>query len=227
MVRIVKEHAVRRDEILDEGQRLVYTKGYEQMTIQDILDDLQIAKGTFYHYFGSKQALLEAIIERMLDEVKQVLIPIVEAADMPALEKLQHFFTALGRWKTTQKAFLLALLRVWFTDDNVLVRQKVHATGGKRFTPLLTQIIQQGIEEGIFKSAHPEYVGQVILSISDGLNETLAELLLSSETDHGKLVGIESAIAAYSDAMERVLGAPSGSLVLADNATLREWVFSA
>ena len=51
MARTVKAHAVRRNEILDVAQRLIYTKGYEQMTIQDILDGLQISKGAFYHYF--------------------------------------------------------------------------------------------------------------------------------------------------------------------------------
>ena len=65
MPRIVKEHAVRRNEILDLAQQLVYTKGYEQMTIQDILDGLQISKGAFYHYFDSKHAVLEAVVERM------------------------------------------------------------------------------------------------------------------------------------------------------------------
>ena len=65
MARIVKEPAVRRNEILDAAQRLVYRKGYEQMTIQDILDDLHLSKGAFYHYFDSKQSLLEALIERM------------------------------------------------------------------------------------------------------------------------------------------------------------------
>src|SRR5262245_58568880 len=55
MARVVKEHAVRRGEILDVAQRLVYTSGYEQMTIQDMLDELQISKGAFYHYFSSKQ----------------------------------------------------------------------------------------------------------------------------------------------------------------------------
>ena len=54
-----KEYAVKRNEILDVAQRFVYTRGYEQMSIQDILDELHISKGAFYHYFDSKQALLE------------------------------------------------------------------------------------------------------------------------------------------------------------------------
>ena len=67
MARILKEeeYTVKRNEILDVAQRLIYTKGYEQMTIQDMLDDLQISKGAFYHYFDSKQAVLEALVERI------------------------------------------------------------------------------------------------------------------------------------------------------------------
>lgn len=64
MPRVVKEedYAARRNEILDVARRLVYTKGYEQMSIQDILDALKISKGAFYHYFDS-----ETIIIRWVD----------------------------------------------------------------------------------------------------------------------------------------------------------------
>lgn len=88
MARIVKEqeYAARRNAILDVAQRLVYTKGYEQMAIQDILDELEISKGAFFHYFNSKQMLLEAIIERMRDEVAQIITPIVHDPHLPALE---------------------------------------------------------------------------------------------------------------------------------------------
>ena len=54
MVRTIKEPSERRNDILDAARRLIYTKGYEQMTIQDILDELGISKGAFYHYFDSK-----------------------------------------------------------------------------------------------------------------------------------------------------------------------------
>src|SRR5438270_3185053 len=99
MPRIVKEeeYAGKRNAILDVAQRLVYSKGYEQMTIQDMLDQLQISKGAFYHYFDSKQALLEALIERTKGEVEQLLIPIVHDPHLPALDKLQRVFAILNR----------------------------------------------------------------------------------------------------------------------------------
>ena len=86
-----KEYALKRNQILDVTQRLVYTKGYEQMAIQDILGELQISKGAFYHYFDSKPALLEALVERMGQEALDLIRPIVEDPNLPALEKLQRF----------------------------------------------------------------------------------------------------------------------------------------
>jgi AcrR family transcriptional regulator len=226
MARIVKEHAVRRSEILDVAQRLIYTKGYEQMTIQDMLDNLQISKGAFYHYFDSKQALLEALIERMKGEVEQLLIPIVYDPYLPALEKLQRFFDTLNRWKTAQKAFFLALLRVWYTDDNAIVRQKWRAAGIKWITPLLSVIIHQGIQEGVLTTSYPEQVGEVVLSLVQDLGETLAMLLLSFEPERADIRRVESIVAAYTDALERTLGIPEGSLQLTDTETLKEWFFS-
>src|SRR5512143_2780441 len=86
-----KEYALKRNQILDVTQRLIYSKGYEQMAIQDILDELQISKGAFYHYFDSKPALLEALIERVGQEAIQLLNPIVEDPHLGALEKIQRY----------------------------------------------------------------------------------------------------------------------------------------
>jgi len=89
MVRTVNEaaHASRRNAILDAAEHAVITKGYEQMAIADILNDLQISSGAFYHYFDSKPALLLALIERMGDEVEQVVLPIVRDPVLGALDE--------------------------------------------------------------------------------------------------------------------------------------------
>ena len=224
MARIIKEHAVRRNEILDATGKLIYSKGYEQMTIQDILDDLQIAKGTFYHYFGSKQELLEALIERMQKTAKLLLEPIVYNTALSALAKFQHFFATLARWKTEQKTFLLAVLRVWYTDENVLVRHKLHVAGVKWITPFFAVIIRQGIEEGVFSTNYPEHVSEVVVHLLDDMNASLADVLLTFDAQRDDAQTLERIVAAYTEAVERVLGAPASSLSLVDDETLREWV---
>src|SRR5689334_9405990 len=94
MARAIKEdeYAAKRNQILDMVQRLIYTQGYELMTIQDVLDGLQMSKGAFYHYFRSKPALLEALVERTVDQIELVLAPIVQDPQLDALEKLRRFF---------------------------------------------------------------------------------------------------------------------------------------
>jgi AcrR family transcriptional regulator len=232
MARIVKkeEHAARRNQILDAAQRLVYTKGYEQMTVQDLLDDLGISKGAFYHYFNSKQALVDALIERLIGAGLQIIQPVVEDPQLTALEKLERIFTTIGRWKTAQKDYLLALLRGWYTDDNALVRQKMVASSVDRITPLLSTVIRQGIQEGVLTTPYPDQVGEVLLSLMTSLGENLAGALflgqypgdVASQAEF--LQRMENTVAAYNDAMERILGAPDGSMQLVEPGLLKAWL---
>jgi AcrR family transcriptional regulator len=229
MARTVKEqeYAEKRNEILDTAQRLVYAKGYERMTIQDILADLQISNGAFYHYFDSKPAVLEALIERMQQEVEQPLLPIVHDPRSPALEKLQRFFATLDRSRATQKTFLAKLLHVWFADDNAIVRQKVDEAIVERRGPLLTVIVRQGIREGVFTTSYPDQVSKVILYLVLGMDNTVARLLLRSEQEHDKLRCIDdivSTYAAYTDGIERVLGTTSPFLARLDVETVKGWL---
>lgn len=226
MPRIVNEveYAEKRNEILDVAQRLIYSEGYQQMTIQEILDALQISKGAFYHYFSSKQALLEAMIERMMADIEQVLDPIVLDPDLPALEKLQTFFSSISQFKTARKDYLLALLRAWYADDNAILRQKVETNLLDQAALLLAEIIQQGIREGAFTNPFPDQVAEVVMVLLQSMSEAVARLILAPEPDQHSLDEIENSVAAYTDAIERVLGMPSGSLEFFDSQTLKKWV---
>jgi len=226
MARVVKEneYTVKRNEILSVAQRLVYTTGFEQMSVQDILDELKISKGAFYHYFDSKLALLDGLVERMMDDAVQVLQPIVDAANLAAVEKLQRYFATGSRWKVARKSFMLDLLRVWYTDSNTLVRQKQEAAAVKRIAPMLAKIVRQGIAEGVFTTTYPDQIGSMIWGLAEGITDNVAELLLSNDPPVDALQRLEAIIGAYSEAMERILGAPAGSLPLADIAMMKEWL---
>jgi AcrR family transcriptional regulator len=226
MVRVVKNHAVRRNEILDVAQRLMVTSGYEQMTIQDILDELGISKGAFYHYFSSKQGLLEAIIARMLDEADKLLAPILNDSTLPALEKFERFFTSVSDWKTAQKSFVLALLKVWYQDDNAIVRQKLRLTMVQHISPLIATIIRQGNQESVMVTSDPDQAGEVALQLIYDLSDTIGLLLVAHQLGSDSLERMAGKIAAYTEAIERVLGASPGSLFLVDMEVMRQWAES-
>jgi AcrR family transcriptional regulator len=223
MARIRKEAAVRRTEILDAAQRLIHTKGYEAMTIQDILDELRISKGGFFHHFESKQALLDTLVERMLDQAEQVLRPIVEDPALTAAGKLNRYFATVAEWKTTQKGLLTALRRVWHSDGNAVVRQKHQSIFLERIAPMIAAMIRQGVAEGVFAAAHPEQISEILINLGAGLKDARNKILLADPPIPDALPRLKRLVAAYTEAIERVLGAPAGTLKLVDRKTLRAW----
>jgi AcrR family transcriptional regulator len=221
------EYTAKRNQILDAAQRLVYTKGYERMTLQDILADVQISSGAFYHYFDSKPAVLEAFIERIRQAVEQPLLPIVQDPDLSALDKLQGFFDTLDSLRMAHKTDVLELSRVWYTDDNAIVRQKVDQAVVRQRAPLLTAIVRQGVQEGVFTTGYPEQAGEIILSLLHGMGNTHARLLLSLDQERDELLQIEAIVtthAATMEAIERVLGVPPHSFYRTDAEAVSVWV---
>ncbi|HLI06904.1 MAG TPA: TetR/AcrR family transcriptional regulator [Ktedonobacteraceae bacterium] len=214
MARSVKpeEYAEKRNAILDVAAHYITTKGYEQMTTQDILEALQISRGAFYHYFESKQALLMALVERIGEQAEQLVLPIVSDRQMPARDKLLRFFAVLDQYKQENKDLVFAFMRVWYADDNALFRQKLYLARVKRLAPRLSQIIEEGVAEGVFNTAYPAQAARIILSLLEDLGYAIVEILFAEDgkqTDFLRLVQLNEAAA---DALERVLGISPGGL---------------
>ncbi len=218
-----EKHAVKRKEILDSAQRFVYTKGYDQMSIQDILNDLKISKGAFYHYFDSKQALLEALIEQMRLDAEPIMLPIINDPNLPALNKLHRFFDASARWKTARKDYVLSLVKIWYADENALVRLKIEENLIHWSTPLLVGVIQQGVAEGVFNTPYPDQIGELVLAMLYHIGNAMVGMIFSDGEKAIELAQAEKMVCAYNDAMERLLGAPAGSIRLMETALLKEW----
>ncbi len=129
-------HAVKRDVFLDAAQQLIMRKGYHGTTVQEVLIETNASKGAFYHYFDSKGALLNAVVDRMVDGALLSVQPIVDDPDLPALDKLHGLFAGIASWKTARKELLLAILESWLSDDNALVREKFRRLVVERLTPV-------------------------------------------------------------------------------------------
>lgn len=229
MPRVVKEedYAQRRNEILDVTRQLVYTKGYEAMSIQDILNSLKISKGAFYHYFDSKQDLLEGLIDRMGEEARAHFVPLMEDPSLPALEKLRQYFSGALQWKASQKDYMLELLKVWYSDENAIIRQKVSGKMLKWVAPPFGGVVRQGIREGVFSTDFPDQATEIIIFMITALGDKFGDVILGHEhslSAEERFDILEKAVAAYTAAIERILGARAGSIELMDANSIRVWI---
>ncbi len=216
-------HALRRDEFIDVAQRLMATKGYERMSIQDVLDELDASKGAFYHYFDSKQALLEAVIERMVDNALESIAPIVVDRNLSGPAKIEAVFRDIARMKAEQKDLVLAFLDVWLADDNAIVREKFRRSITQRLTPVMATIIRQGNEEGAFHTDGSHDVARVLVSFILSTQDVAVDLFVARQADAIPYADVERTFETYRESFERILGATPGSVSFVDAATLRQW----
>jgi AcrR family transcriptional regulator len=216
-------HTVRRDAFLDAAQRLVETKGYEAMSVQDVLDELDASKGAFYHYFDSKPALLEAVVERFADGAMANLAPILHEANLPALKKLERVFAGIAGWKAQQKELVVAITEVWNSDSNAIVREKLRRMTVRLMVPLLSAVVRQGIDEGVFRVVSPDETATVLVSLMQGFPEQAVNLFIARQADTVTFEVVKRTVSGFAEAFERILGIPKGSLTLTDEPTLRFW----
>lgn len=225
MARTVKEHGERRREIVTTAEHLFYEKGYTETSVRDIIDAVGIAKGTFYHYFDSKADLLDELIERILFQAVELLKPIVADESLDALTKFSHFFERVGNWKVDRKDFFLEMMHVLYRDENILLRTRMIRRSTAEITiPMLRRIIEQGVDEGVFRVSHPGESAEVVANMGVALSESLAYMLLEADEDGDLLPAMEQKTDAYERGIERVLGAPAGSLSIVPRGQLRKWL---
>ena len=205
-------HAVRREAFVDVALRLMQAKGYEQMSVQDVLDELDASRGAFYHYFASKTALLEAVVTRIVDGALASVTPLVEDPALDARAKLEGFFGGIAQWKMERTELMLELTRVWLSDENTLMRDKMWQHLMLRLAPLLAAILRQGDDEGVFAVGSPDDTARVMVALLHGLNDLAVRTFVERDQSGASLAQVEAMLAAYIEAMERILGVPAGTL---------------
>jgi AcrR family transcriptional regulator len=216
-------HAARRDEFIDAGQLLIQTRGYEHFSIEDLLTEVGASKGAFYHYFGSKQVLLAAIIDRLVDAALARVAEVVDAPRLSAVEKFRGYFAMIASIKAEQREFMLQLLKVWYSDDNAIVREKLRREQIVRVTPHIAAIIRQGVAEGSFALADPEQMARVVLALILDTGDEAGEMFLARQRNEIDYETVRRRFDTYQIALERLLGVPPGELALLDEQMLRLW----
>jgi AcrR family transcriptional regulator len=230
MARIVRpeQYAAKRADILNAVQRLMFSKGYERMSIQDILEEVRISSGAFHHYFPSRSALLEAFIEQVKEESGKPLRQLIDDPKLSAHEKFQGFFNTLDRLRMELKAEVVRIGRVWYSDSNAVVRLRVGEAIARQRAQLLGEIVRQGIGEGTFVAAYPDKAGEVIVALLQAMGDRHAELMLAldqtRDNDQRLIEEIITTHAAYMDAIERVLGVPSHTFYRANAEAVQFWL---
>lgn len=145
-----KDFEKKRNEILDCAERLFVKRGYVATTVNAILKERNIAKGTFYYYFESKEEVMDAVIMRIvkddLEHAKQIFVK----EEMPAFDKLVAIL--FHKPNSVHKETLLENI---YIADNALMKQRALQRTIEYICPVLADIVKEGNAEETFSSNNP------------------------------------------------------------------------
>jgi AcrR family transcriptional regulator len=208
----VKEAEVRREELLSVATNLFIDRGYERTSVERITSQAGVAKGTFYLYFESKQDLLAQIVEAYGDELLAQLEVELVGENGDAVAKLRRFFAFSAQFEASRGEMTLEIGRALYRSENLALRVGILDSAFTHTLPVLTRIIQQGMDEGVFAVSDAAATASILLVLRHGGADRLARRMYESPDPNAYFLEASKTMLALQDAQERVLGLPDGSL---------------
>ena len=182
----------RKQELLKIAYQKFVQNGYEETSIDEIIAEAHIAKGTYYYYFSSKEATLEEVIHMMIDDEVQRAKDILSST-LSIPQKLVGVITSLRPEKKENN-----ITDTLNQKDNIIMHEKISRRIADEAIPLLAEVVSEGIVQGMFACEHIEERVKMILIISQHL----------FDNSHFSEADIE----VFVDTVEKILGAKLGTL---------------
>ena len=201
----------KKEQILDVSLSLFLEKGYDNTSISDILSNLNIARGTLYYHFESKEAIMDEIIERSIKSVIEEAKGIVFRQGMTVQEKMFTLFSSTSMRRLSGRELMIDYLN---QPQNALLHEKINRSFIQKIVPILGDIIKEGVEEGTFINAYPYESAELILVMIIGFMDVYYEKMDENDIKHRT----ESLL--YN--MERILGVKEGSFAMFKSLSLYE-----
>ncbi|OBH47149.1 TetR/AcrR family transcriptional regulator [Mycobacterium mantenii] len=227
MPRVVKHPDIRRAELLDRATELFLRRGYENVSLNDLIADAGVSKGAFYHWFPSKDALIAALAERSARAGFTLIEDAVAARSGNALARLNALLQAgfdvkMAMGVPEQLAAMAALLR----PDNAHLYGRIVAVDEALSLPLLTRLISEGVAEGVFDTFDPEGVADMIYGLAARTNSIVLEVLRADDeaARERSIDRLTTRFRLHGLAIDRILGLPDGSVTTLTRAQVEAMV---
>ena len=147
--------------ILDAAMDLFLEKGYDNTTIQDIVDALgDLSKGAIYHHFKSKEEIIEAVIPRLYDSSDNQILEIKKSTSYTGLEKLNQILLISLKNPGQEK---LATAAPNLMKNPRFLTQQLYNTIENIVPQLIEPIIKEGIKDGSIVTNNPKEVAETFM----------------------------------------------------------------
>ena len=178
-----------RDHLLQVGLRHIHSMGYASTGIKEILDDADVPKGSFYHYFRSKEAFTEEVLKLYVQGEVERCEKIFNDGSVAPLKRLRRYFEELIRvygQTAPVSGCMLGNLSLEMADRSEPLQSLLHLSFASWQTAIARVLREAVVRGDLLKSSKPEelasflvnsYEGALVRSKADRSNKALENFL--------------------------------------------------
>ena len=156
---MAKTKEERRNEIIETAGKLFEEKGYEQTQVQDIVNEIGVAKGLFYYYFKSKDEVMEELADRYADAIIDAVNKLIDK-DITTFDKINRIFQIFIDSAEKKFGIFMGILNV----KNGKTHERIFFNVGKKMVPLVTELILSGNDNGECNCSDPKFITEFLVS---------------------------------------------------------------
>ncbi len=146
-------------ELIETAESLFFQKGYEDTAVSDIVKTINVGQGTFYHYFKSKEDILEAVAEKIVAPIAENIRNIAKGNEDPAT-KVNSIMNCILKASSSETGFM----KLIHQKGNYLLHDKLEEALETRISPSIAEVVSKGMEEGVFNMEYPRESFILLLS---------------------------------------------------------------
>ena len=141
-------------------------------SVDDIVRAAGVAKGTFYLYFETKDDVVNAVAERMVERVAARVEALATAADRTPVERLLAFGAGI---REAGREYERDLIEVFHRPENRAVHDRMSERAMARLAPAIAAIVTDGIELGFFRQQDPEVAATFVMACFASLHDVVRD----------------------------------------------------
>lgn len=194
-IRNDEEYQKKKTDIVEVALKILLEEGYDQLGINHLLRVMDMSKGAFFHYFKSKDDLLQGLLEYVSSPIIENIKNIADDHSLNAVEKFTNLYQTTATRKVKYGHGLKMLIQVLYQNKNKTFLNNVMDRTMSESQLIYERIILQGVAEGVF---HVEYVHGTayhILAMTVQLNQAISQFILSDKDTDKKMKLIDKIMA--------------------------------
>ena len=156
---MAKTKEERRNEIIETAGKLFEEKGYEQTQVQDIVNEIGVAKGLFYYYFKSKDEVMEELADRYADAIIDAVNKLIYK-DISTFDKINRIFQIFIDSAEKKSGIFMGILKV----KNGITHERIFFNVGKKMVPLVSELILSGNDNGECNCSDPKFITEFLVT---------------------------------------------------------------